>query len=211
MAGEYLQALRGVQPRGPYLLGGWSLGGVVAFELARQLRQQGEEVALLALIDSAVPDTGTPPPDDVAALAGFARDLGDMFGKPLPISVDELCRMEAHMRLDYVLAQARHHAVVPPDVNPEWMHRLAHVFQANLRALQRYRPARAPQRITLLQAGEPLVAGQRPDLVAGWRSLASGVDVYVVPGNHYSMLRPPHVRAIADRLRACLEAAQMEQ
>jgi pimeloyl-ACP methyl ester carboxylesterase len=55
MATEYLAALRTVQPEGPYLLGGWSMGGVVAFEMARQLTAQEQQVELLALIDSKIP------------------------------------------------------------------------------------------------------------------------------------------------------------
>jgi thioesterase domain-containing protein len=55
MAADYLEALRSVQPAGPYRLGGWSLGGVTAFEMAQQLRRQGQSVALLTLIDSVVP------------------------------------------------------------------------------------------------------------------------------------------------------------
>lgn len=45
-----------MQPRGPYLLGGWSFGGLVAWETARRLEERGEEVALLVLIDSRPPD-----------------------------------------------------------------------------------------------------------------------------------------------------------
>ncbi|HEV2736909.1 MAG TPA: amino acid adenylation domain-containing protein, partial [Longimicrobiaceae bacterium] len=55
MAARYVEAVRSVQPRGPYLLGGWSVGGTVAWEMAQRLRAAGEEVALLALIDSWAP------------------------------------------------------------------------------------------------------------------------------------------------------------
>jgi aspartate racemase len=59
MAAGYVAAIRAAQPDGPYLLGGWSLGGVVAFEMARQLTAQGHAVALLALFDSLAPAAGT--------------------------------------------------------------------------------------------------------------------------------------------------------
>ncbi|NJR75191.1 MAG: hypothetical protein HC773_19260 [Scytonema sp. CRU_2_7] len=52
MAAYYIEELRVVQPQGPYLLGGWSMGGIVAFEMATQLQKQGDKVALLALLDS---------------------------------------------------------------------------------------------------------------------------------------------------------------
>ncbi|MDD1633793.1 MAG: AMP-binding protein, partial [Methylococcaceae bacterium] len=55
MAAYYIQGLQTVQPTGPYLLGGWSMGGVVAFEMAQQLHAEGQQVALLALLDGRIP------------------------------------------------------------------------------------------------------------------------------------------------------------
>jgi amino acid adenylation domain-containing protein len=106
MAARYLTAVRGAQPAGPYLLGGWSMGGLVALDMARQLAAQGEEVALLALIDPTPPATarqdgklggprgadgprgpdGPGGPDGTAGLGGaaiawqFASDLAGLLG-----------------------------------------------------------------------------------------------------------------------------------
>ncbi len=55
LARRFIEAIRTVQAKGPYLLGGWSFGGIVAVEMAQQLRQQGEEVAFLGLIDTGAP------------------------------------------------------------------------------------------------------------------------------------------------------------
>lgn len=79
MATEYLRAVRAVRPRGPYALGGWSFGGVVAFEMARLLRASGEEVSALLLLDTWAPGEVTRglPVDDAALLAYIARtDFG---------------------------------------------------------------------------------------------------------------------------------------
>ncbi|MHC5863447.1 thioesterase domain-containing protein, partial [Nostoc sp.] len=61
MASHYIEALRRVQPKGPYFLGGWSFGGWVAFEMAQQLQKSGEEVALLAVLDTLAPIPGNIP------------------------------------------------------------------------------------------------------------------------------------------------------
>ncbi|MBN3989151.1 MAG: amino acid adenylation domain-containing protein [Nostoc sp. NMS2] len=61
MATHYIEALRTVQPKGPYFLGGWSFGGWVAFEMAQQLQNSGEEVALLAVLDTLAPIPGNIP------------------------------------------------------------------------------------------------------------------------------------------------------
>ena len=60
MAEEYVAAIREVQPRGPYLLGGWSAGGLVALEMAQQLLAQGESIGMLALLDTS-PETADDP------------------------------------------------------------------------------------------------------------------------------------------------------
>ncbi|HEY0735280.1 MAG TPA: amino acid adenylation domain-containing protein, partial [Herpetosiphonaceae bacterium] len=210
MAAEYVAAIRAVQPEGPYLLGGWSLGGLVAFEMARQLERQGQRVERLILIDSSPPLPQSEPIDEVDLLVGFARDLGGLFGKLLPITADELRSQEPHVRLDYVLEQARQHGLVPPDVDLEQMRRLATLFQANQRAAQNYTPQPIAQHVILLEAGDLLGAGPRPDLAQAWQPLASSVESYSVPGNHYTLLHAPQVQIVAERLKRCLDDERHE-
>ena len=75
MAALYLDAVRTRQPSGPYHLAGWSMGGVVAFEMARRLRGQGEAVGALVLIDSSRPGPGSAPVDEAGMNAAFARNV----------------------------------------------------------------------------------------------------------------------------------------
>ena len=75
MAALYLEAVRTRQPSGPYHLAGWSMGGVVAFEMARRLCEQGEAVGSLVLIDSSRPGPGSAPADDAGMDAAFARNV----------------------------------------------------------------------------------------------------------------------------------------
>ncbi len=74
MARRHIERIRAIQPHGPYHLAGHSFGGIVAFEMAHQLRALGEEVALLAILDSFPPDPGAhPPPDHVGPLGRLKR------------------------------------------------------------------------------------------------------------------------------------------
>ncbi|HZI49810.1 MAG TPA: thioesterase domain-containing protein, partial [Pyrinomonadaceae bacterium] len=75
LARSYLDAVRTAVPKGPYLLGGWSFGGLVAFEMARALRYAGEEVALLVLLDSHAQSDPHADPNELATLAAW--ELGD--------------------------------------------------------------------------------------------------------------------------------------
>ena len=79
MAADYLRQIRSVQPRGPYFLGGFSFGGLVAFEMAQQLRQSGQQLALLVLIDPTPPrcsDVGAREVPSTGSGFGYRSALG---------------------------------------------------------------------------------------------------------------------------------------
>jgi amino acid adenylation domain-containing protein len=207
MAADYLEAVRSVQPAGPYLLGGWSMGGVVAFEMAQQLRAAGQEVTLLALMDSSAPRRDDVPPelkDNAGLLTSFAQALGLSLAG-LDLSWNHLAQLGADDQLDYVLELAKRADLVPSDIGLHQVRRLLHVFRANIRAMWNYIPTSYDGRITLFRAEDELA--KHPECVtSGWEALASeGVDMHAVSGNHYSMFLEPHVKALAERLNDCLE------
>ncbi|MCU0490000.1 MAG: amino acid adenylation domain-containing protein [Chloroflexaceae bacterium] len=208
MAEVYLAAIQHQQPHGPYMLGGWSFGGLVAYEMARRLTAQGEEVALLALFDSWAPEPEPPPSvSDTTLLAWFARDLSRTFGSDLGITVEMLEQIAPEQQLSYVLGQARAAQLLPPDLGEHEIGQYLAVFVANLRAMQAYRPHRYEGRVTLFRAGDRPLDESGPTL--GWEGLAAeGVELHVLPGDHYSMVRPPLVQTLAEQLGACLAEAQ---
>ncbi len=92
MAAAYLEEVLRVQPRGPYRIGGWSLGGLIAFEMARQLRERGEEVALLAILDGA-PEYGGEEESELRLLLDVAAYVENLSGRELglvPAELEEL-------------------------------------------------------------------------------------------------------------------------
>ena len=216
MASYYIASLRSVQPEGPYLLGGWSMGGVVAFEMARQLQSQGQMVAMLALLDSALPDEDFPAEDEATFLYHFAYDLGLFSILPADSSI-EFQQLSFDDQLAGVLSRAISADLVPADINFAEFRGLFEIFKSNIQALHNYAPQKYAGRITLFTASEPFDSGeQRPDLEgdvarraqgakARWDLWAEqGVDSYVVPGNHYTMVREPNVNTLAARLKARL-------
>ncbi len=208
MAESYIKAIRAVQPCGPYRLGGWSLGGVIAFEMACQLVAQGESVALLALLDSWPPayvrlsdnkETLT------TLLAGFLQDLAGRANPQLDTIAERLLPLEEEAQWDYALTLARTLNLVPPDMRREELSRLLEVFGANARAFLHYEPSYYDGRVTLFRASESESPPTADDPTVGWGAL-SGKEVQVeqVPGNHYTLLTPPHVAYLAERLRLLL-------
>lgn len=207
MAAHYIEALRVIQPEGPYLLGGWSMGGVVAFEIAQQLRKQNQEVALLAMLDSK-PPAYMAKCDDTTLLAWFVRDLGGSFAKNLIVSEEKLRRKEPDEQLHFILEQARIANVVPPDVELAQIQRILQVFKANMRALWNYVPQVYLNKITLIRVSEMFSENSQDvgDPALGWGEFTcEPVELRVVPGNHYTMFGKPHINVLAESLRCCLD------
>lgn len=208
MVSLYIAAMRRVQPEGPYLLGGWSVGGIIAFELAHQLEAQGERVDLLVLIDTRAPedDERFTEEDDVMVMASFGQHLGLALER-LDISYDHFMSLDLDERLVWVMEEAKRAGVAPPDITLSQIRGLFEVFKANVKAVAEFAPRKAGYRIVLLEASERLTdAAER--LAAGWDELTEdGIKVVEVPGNHFTMIREPHVRFTAERLSRCIDEA----
>jgi thioesterase domain-containing protein/acyl carrier protein len=209
MAEQYIEAMRRVQPVGPYLLGGWSMGGIVAFEMARQLHALGQSVSLLALLDTVLPDyrAKSLKENDPALLMSFVLDLG-LSWDSLSVSAGDLKKLGIDDLLAVVLARARDKGIAPPDIELADVRRWWRVFKANAQALLRYRPKAIAARITLFQAEEQPQT-LRPKKTQDWNKLSkSGVDLYRIPGNHFTIVNEPNVESLARLLKQILEAAK---
>ncbi|MDY6804445.1 MAG: amino acid adenylation domain-containing protein [Cyanobacteriota bacterium] len=194
MAACYIEAIQTVRPNGPYYLGGWSFGGVVAWEMARQLQASGQEVALLALIDSYAPTTPHEEMDDAFITNSLSNDLGAIFGSEFSISDSQLQQLKPEEQLGRILTEAKRLNILPPDIGMEQMGRLFEVFKANLKAMYDYGPLPYSGRTVLFSASD-----EAPE--RGWSSLAAGEqEVYTIPGDHYEILREPGVGVLAERL-----------
>jgi amino acid adenylation domain-containing protein len=204
MAAYYIQALQTLQPTGPYRLGGWSMGGVVAFEMAQQLHAQGQRVALLALLDGRIPTPDeTFPEDDSEAISLVERYFGISFGP-----MESLAQLPKDEQLGFVLELAKSAGLVPAELGVSQARRFVEHVRSDLRAAQNYGLRLYPGRITFFKASETL-AGTTADPTLGWSEWASGgVEVHIVPGNHANLMYEPHVEVLAKKLTACLNQAQ---
>ncbi|WP_329244693.1 type I polyketide synthase [Streptomyces sp. NBC_01478] len=203
-ARRYAEEIIAVRPDGPYLLGGWSFGGFVAQETARQLTASGRDVGLVVLIDAVRP---LPRPDRVRThLTGFARHIADTYGVRLALPYDELVAMDDdHERIDLVLRTLREAVTVPPAALE---HQRASYL--DLRIGEAHRPGRYEGRVVLYRATEPAPhtvrdpAYERDDDALGWDEVCPRLTVVPVAGHHLSLLDPPYVDEIAAHLRRVL-------
>jgi len=225
MAAAYREEIARVSP-GPYHLGGWSLGGAVVFELARQLAGSGGEVALLAIVDGTPgpwPHTGKDAPDaddadDVHWLLDIADYLERLWGVDLGLSAETLRALSPEEQQRRFLAGLKQ-TPFAASAGPEPLARMLRVFKTNVHAFRRYRPESYPGRITLFGPATAESDSTDPAAIAdiamvadptiGWGALTPfPVTIETVPGDHISALAEPHVATLAGRLRTAIDEAQ---
>jgi amino acid adenylation domain-containing protein len=206
LAVHYLQHLRAVQPQGPYRLGGWSMGGVIAFEMARQLVEQGERVELLALIDSYAPQSIERPErfDQHDLLHMFVRDLEGVYGRSLEFSHEDSRRLSLEETFEVLLERARASEVVPDELGLSELRELFELYRTNLSALLSYEPRAYAGILTLFRSG-----ASSSDPAHGWTPYAAGVEVLEIEGDHYSIVNGPQVKTLAARLEGMLNGERL--
>jgi thioesterase domain-containing protein/acyl carrier protein len=202
MAEHYLGLVRGEQPRGPYLLGGASMGGMVAFEMAHRLAAAGERVELLVLMDTPCGDQMPAREDNADPVWLVVRDRTG-----LELDSGALAGLPVAERFERALA-AVEEAGLAERLDVGEARRLARVIEANVEALYAYRPVPLDTRVLFFRAAERrTVDPPRPELP--WIELGrGGTETVVVPGDHESMHRPPHVAEMAGHLRRRLDATR---
>ena len=205
MAVDYLKEIRTLQPEGPYCLGGYSYGGVVAFEMAQQLCQQGQKVALLVLLDpitprmstvSSVTSSDSPPllPALTRCRAALSRHVGNL--RPLGSQERMVYLLNAvRGRWQWVESNIKRGVCklwlgmgcrVPP------MLRRFYFLEFGIQAARGYAPYGYPGRVLLFKAAQRADAPQ-----LRWGKLAGGgLDIHEIPGGHDAILCDPQVQEI---------------
>jgi amino acid adenylation domain-containing protein len=211
-AAQYVAAIVDAQPRGPYHVCGWSMGGTIAYEMAVQLEARGARVGLVALLDVPLFDDGQPSDrfDDPASVLRFVGQVAGRMGNPLFSNEPGPGSVAASNPdpLPSLLRQAQAAGLLPADIKGSHAQTYFPVFQAGLAAMARYRPRPFGGKLVLFQPRQPLPE-ILPDASARWRELAGGgLDIHEAPGNHYTMLGAPHAAVLARQIEACLAAAE---
>ncbi|HEY9836625.1 MAG TPA: amino acid adenylation domain-containing protein, partial [Vampirovibrionales bacterium] len=230
MAAYYIKAMQIIQAEGPYFIGGWSFGGLVAFEMAQQLQKAGHAIGLLAVLDTLAPVSTHRPSlwqggkflftTAARSIWPFLRDYVylmtqqkqgeqkelDPRGDRLPQRVHPLFKFLHRYLAQTTLAQSLHSTSDRRLLREVALGPLIPIFQANSQAVLHYKPSIYPDRITVMRSSDQAIApGQDPHL--GWGQLTEEpIKLIPIPGNHLTMLRKPQVQYLSDRLRECLES-----
>lgn len=212
---RYIAAIVDHQPEGPYFLGGYCSGGIVAFEMARQLRAQGQEVAYLAIIEGYATSRGEAV-QSLASASGlyrFACNVGPWLSDELnrrlgPIGLGGRVRRIAQsvQREWHALDAEETPEEIVPDIEvigPQYRV----IMEAHDAAMTGYRPGPYDRRISVFRVATlSLFRAGEEDL--GWGRVSKSVDVYPVAGAHFDLLHRPHVMTLVAMMRESLSRAE---
>ncbi len=185
LAGDFIQQMQTVQAKGPYQIGGHCFGALLAYEMARQLRAKGERVSLLALIDPTAGRT-------------FETGLFQSFKSRLFYHIKKHLRKNPIDQLKFLCAYVRYFFETKLVAN----HRLQHTLQRATHLHRSYNfPDYAGRMAIFLAEDSRHTADAARDPRRLWAELATdGAEIYVLPGNHHTMLHEKEVRFLAEAL-----------
>jgi amino acid adenylation domain-containing protein len=210
MAEQYVRAIQTVQAQGPYLLGGFSFGGIVAFEIASQLQRSGHEVKLLAMLDCGAPQ---PVEDKSFKPVEFAQFVQMLYRlrNSIPFTPEEFEGKLEDEQLEFMVERAEISGVIPGELGTVWLRRSMRSLKSRLDAARNYVPSSKFQgRVDLfriLRPGYHLSGG--PEDNWGWEELSTEpTTTRGVPGAHYTMLEGDSVQILAGQLKTRLDQIQ---
>lgn len=201
MASDYADAIVAAVPSGPIHLVGWSLGGNIAYEVARQLRGAGRRVGMLALLDS-----GMLAAEDEVTEDDFLPLIAALFPGQDHESLEELRQKSPGEQLAYFINQAAKAGIVPDDETLVGPH-VFDVFQANVKAVHDYEPSEYAGRVLLIRPADQIrTSALFDDQCLGWSKMVGSIELASVSGDHAHMLQQPAVSEIANHLNQYLIA-----
>jgi thioesterase domain-containing protein len=202
MAAAYIEEVRAVQPHGPYMFGGYSGGGLIAYEMAQQVIAAGETVAMVALLDTVPPGVGEMPVTMKMRMKRLRTEPAQYLRKIVTRRIADGRRKREFARLDEILARG---ATVPGEL------REMHLERSFGTAADKYTLEPSAVRVVLLRADDPHLLFDALGDTYGWDEIVEGgVEVIRVPGNHDTLLLGPNASTLVRTLRDTLEVVSTD-
>jgi amino acid adenylation domain-containing protein len=206
LATLYNREIRSVQPVGPYLLGGWSMGGLLAWEMAQQLKKEGESTSLLVLVDTIPPPSyleAEDKADEVSILARFALDMSRLIGRDPRSLAEQFSQAAEPDQWQMVEETLTSYGVLTPKTAHAEMTALLDIFTRNFLAMNNYSLRSSKQPVVYVRAFETPERFSR--LWTRWAD--EGIQFHSVPGDHFTMLKQPNVSIMAEILQRYIAQA----
>ncbi len=207
LAARYVADILAFQPEGPYYLEGMSFGGMVALEMAQQLRALGKEVALVALVDT-YPESYRRILRDMSRLRHAELRFSEIMAWPRAEKLEFVRRRFAGLRRR-IAARLRPTKLPGADAKLVTESALAAVRRANTLAAARYEPRPYAGPVVMFWASKSFVGSSYRFRMA-WHALVPvGLEMHIIPGTHSTMFEEPSLGYLAEKMRQCLDRARV--
>jgi thioesterase domain-containing protein len=201
LSAEYAETLRAFRPESDFLLLGWSIGGAIAFDMARRLTATGGAVRQVVLIDVSRPQPTELPPEKEIVGRFLQEMLATVNAPTAPVTAMLDGQPEAAGSRE--IFQATEHAgVLPPELDADLLTGRYSIFRAHIEALYRYGTDQAYHGPVT-----HLIATESPMPTMRWGGLATHLTEHTVPGSHYSIWTGSSLQTLAKRVRAAIAEA----
>ncbi|MEQ6966920.1 non-ribosomal peptide synthetase [Pectobacterium polaris] len=208
LAAFYLSEAGDIVHHSRLVLGGWSLGATIAFEMAQQLAKKGITPTVLVL-DQPAPEInidGSADMSEAERLAYFAHKVALFTGTSFDLSEQSLLGMSNEQRTTRFLAEFKRVGLVPDEIGPQEFQDFLNILQSHIYAAETYRSEPYPGNLLVVEAEDILPGRIRlPESGLGWHRLTEGcLTVLTASGDHISMMNTPHISRIAEKLKRVL-------
>ncbi|WP_299005495.1 condensation domain-containing protein [uncultured Shewanella sp.] len=209
LASKYLEAAKDVLKANHIVLGGWSLGATIAFEMGRQLHLHQGRVPRLLVFDQGAPQIqvdNTDQMDDAQKLAYFASKVSLFMGKDLMISAEQLSQLDDRQRSQLFFDEFKRAALVPETLALEDFAHFIRILQTQIEAKEAYSGGTYPGEIIVAEAEEILKGRVKlAEKGLGWHAFSEQALCHIsAKGDHLSMMNPPHIGSLAQALSQVL-------
>ncbi|MUG97531.1 amino acid adenylation domain-containing protein [Scytonema sp. UIC 10036] len=205
MAALYIREIQSIQPKGPYFLSGYSLGGIIAYEMAQQFYLQGEKIGMLAMLDTCLPGYSS-------RLPFFKRTLVHIsnFLEEGPAYLCQKFRGWREWTQHNITNKYLEYLRISESLPDNDSH--VALIEASIEAVKQYTFKKYSGQVTLLRTSDKhrdkeKAVGIKYDPHFGWSHIVTGeINVHLVPGSHITLFEEPHVKVLAEKLKHCLES-----
>ncbi|RDU24661.1 non-ribosomal peptide synthetase [Anaerosacchariphilus polymeriproducens] len=209
LAEYYLKSVYTIQNKGQYLLGGWSLGGLISFEMARQLEHEGQLVEKIILFDSAAPGTHQKSLDMRAILKLCLEEAAEQYGASIDLDLNQIDTADSDAMYQMVLKQLKLNKVISEDADIDELKELVEICTSNIRMLNSYDGGKVNCNIVLIHPNHHIPYSknvENEEKYLDWMNYTNGsVELIEVDGSHMSMIFEPYVKSLVKVVQGCLK------
>lgn len=206
MASRYLEEIRKQQFNGNYIFAGWSMGALVAYEMALQLKETENKYAKVIILDQKAPELNVHQPYNTSItqlerLAVFAGKVEQLVGRKINITIETLENLSTEEQSELFLKEFKKHNLIPEDIAAKDFYGFLEKMILHNEITMDYIAEKYDGPVLLVKANDSkVVTSDEKESCYGWNQYAENIQIGSVSGNHVTMMKQPNVQSVAETI-----------